>query len=89
MRFLVVDASRHFLGGAALRHFSRRGLERPLRSLRIKTITAYNEQSNHIYYNEKSPKICVCDNHCLALKFFYIIYIKILAQENDYHKRKF
>ena len=37
--FLVVDASRHFLGGAAWRHFWRGGLERPLRSLRIKTIT--------------------------------------------------
>ena len=52
LRTTVADASQHFLGGAALRHFWRGGLERPLRSLRIKTITdsavELMEQSFHI-----------------------------------------
>ena len=37
---------------------------------------------------KKLQKICVCDSHFFALKFFYT-YTKILQQENDYHKRKF
>ena len=47
--FLVVDASRHFLGGGCFATFLEGGLERPLRSLRIKTITEYKELSNNCF----------------------------------------
>ena len=39
MAFLVVDASRHFLGGGCFATFLEGSLERPLRSFCIKTIT--------------------------------------------------